>query len=124
LQEAYSQFPRPEHPDHSPHNDSEAQPDLTGDPSDKMGYTVRVDGYRYTEWVAFDRPSATANWSMVWGVELYNHSESPVPTSFAVEHTNLAKEPRAAALVKTLHDVLKRQFTKPLSGGLKQSKFN
>ena len=55
---AFSQFPRPEHPD--------KKPDLTGDPQNKMGYSVRVDGYRYTEWVAFDRPSAKANWSNVF----------------------------------------------------------
>ena len=74
--------------------------DLTNSSANKMGYSVRTDIYRYTEWVGFDRPSATADWSVVYGVELYNHSAAPVPVSFDMETENIAALPASQGLVK------------------------
>ena len=56
---------------------------------------------------------------MLQGVELYNHSLSPVPNSFDMEHANIAQAPAAASLVLELHDMLHRQFTKPWSSAMK-----
>ncbi|ESO91459.1 hypothetical protein LOTGIDRAFT_182753, partial [Lottia gigantea] len=40
-----------------------------------MGYTIRTDLYRYTEWVRFSgSPAYKPNWSILFGVELYDHS--------------------------------------------------
>jgi iduronate 2-sulfatase len=41
-----------------------------------MGYTVRVDRYRYTEWRAWDGGNLTADWSEAGlvGAELYDHT--------------------------------------------------
>lgn len=43
-----------------------------------MGYTIRTDKYRYTEWAAFNftNPSGP-NWQHLSGVELYDHSIDP-----------------------------------------------
>ena len=69
-----------------------------------MGYTVRVDKYRYTEWVKFNRDTAEPDWSNVWGVELYNHTH-PV-SFFNQDNSNLAKQPAMSSIVQELSKVL------------------
>ena len=69
-----------------------------------MGYTVRVDKYRYTEWVKFNRDTAEPDWSDVWGVELYNHTQPA--KFFNQENSNLAKEPAMASIVAELSALL------------------
>jgi hypothetical protein len=80
-----------------------------GECPNKMGYTIRADTYRYTIWVGFDRPTGVPDWSTVYGVELYNHTASPVPKSYDMEHTNLAvtNEAAAAPVIASLHAKLK-----------------
>ena len=70
-----------------------------------MGYTVRVDSYRYTEWVKFDHVTATPDWDQVWGVELYNHTH-PI-TFFNDENINMANMPSMKSVVTELHQILK-----------------
>ena len=50
----------------------------------------------------------------MFGIELYNHSGSPVPTSFDMEYRNIAAEPQSQGIVTQLHELLKWQFTAPL----------
>lgn len=38
-----------------------------------MGYTIRTERYRYTEWVDFNHTSFEANWNIVLAKELYDH---------------------------------------------------
>ena len=77
-----------------------------------MGYTVRTDAFRYTAWVAFNKcegshcPALLADWSSVLGVELYNHSASPVPQDYGMETENIAGLPGSAAVEARLHAVL------------------
>jgi iduronate 2-sulfatase len=40
-----------------------------------MGYSMRTDGWRYTEWVEWDGSKLQANWNKLVGVELYDHSK-------------------------------------------------
>lgn len=43
-----------------------------------MGYTIRTDQYRYTEWPKFSNaPEYKPDWSTSFGVELYDHSMDP-----------------------------------------------
>ena len=42
-----------------------------------MGYTVRTDTLRYTEWVPYNQDTHVANFSMVLARELYNHTDDP-----------------------------------------------
>ena len=45
---------------------------------DVMGYTIRTDQYRYTEWVQFtSAPDFTPDWTNVLGTELYDHHNDP-----------------------------------------------
>jgi len=94
-------------------------PCLDGCPN-MMGYTVRTDTHRYTAWVGFNKcsnsscPDALADWDTVYGVELYDHSNARVPTSYDMETVNIATEPGSRALVQQLHNQLKGFNTKGL----------
>jgi hypothetical protein len=44
-----------------------------------MGYSMRTDRYRYTEWVLFEyAPEYKPDWTKVNGTELYDHAFDPV----------------------------------------------
>ncbi|OWR44364.1 putative iduronate 2-sulfatase [Danaus plexippus plexippus] len=64
---AISQYPRPQ-----------VQPTKSSDkPKLKdikiMGYSIRTEKYRYTEWISFNNTHFTRNWNKIHGIELYNH---------------------------------------------------
>ena len=83
---AFSQYPRT-----APNGDS------------VMGYTMRTDQFRYTEWPQFKgKPEYKPNWSVLYGVELYDHKIDPEEN---VNRANDAsyKEIRSQ-LSKMLHD--------------------
>ena len=73
-----------------------------------MGYTVRTNTHRFTQWVAFDPIAASADWSRSYGQELYSHEAQPVVGgNFDYENENVAGVPANAALVATLTKVLR-----------------
>ena len=74
---------------------------------------MRVDTWRFTEWVAFDYNTSTPNWSVLYGRELYDHSDSPVPKDWAMEHENVAGKPAMAAQVAALSKTLRRCAVRP-----------
>lgn len=80
---AFTQTPRP--------------PNIQGGQSDVMGYSMRDERYRYTEW---------REWSTgrVHAAELYDHGLDPD------ENVNLADDPLLAALRASLSARLARQF--------------
>ena len=71
---AFSQFPRS--PGHS----------------HIMGYSLRTDRYRYTEWPTFSYQTHKPNWNDLHGVELYDHTIDPE------ENANRAEDPAYASL--------------------------
>ena len=85
-----------------------------------MGYTMRTDTWRYTEWVAHSNNDTHgdwngADWSRCWGRELYSHKASPVPNGlFDYEAENVVDKPETAELVsalsKQLHDGWRAQI--------------
>ncbi|KAL8599536.1 hypothetical protein ACOMHN_066534 [Nucella lapillus] len=99
---AFSQFPRPS-----------VEPEANSDkPHLKdiriMGYTMRTDLYRYTEWVGFDPESFIANWSQVFATELYMHEADPS------EDKNVASFPQYAQLVDKLSAKLRKGWRSAL----------
>merc|ERR1711998_258739 len=74
----YSQYPRCWNSKHP--QDESAFPDMARcsqvDKQDfaYMGYSVRTDSWRYTEWAKWDGSSLEAVWSKSAGVELYDHA--------------------------------------------------
>ena len=69
-----------------------------------MGYSIRVDQYRFTEWYRFNRTTATPNFTDIWGTELYNHTEPTV--FFNDENINMAHQSDMQGLVHTLRIML------------------
>ena len=75
-----------------------------------MGYTMRTDQYRYTEWVEFSGPpDYKPNWSKHFGTELYDHGKPG-----AEENKNIAADPQYEKLVKQLSDKLHAGWRKAL----------
>ena len=100
---AFSQYARPQYAGLT--KISNKPPfDPTDHGEDVMGYAVRVDKYRYVEWVKFNRDTAEPDWDNVWGVELYDHSEPA--KFFNQDNSNLAKEPAMASVVQELRQLL------------------
>ena len=74
-----------------------------------MGYTMRTDMYRYTEWAKFeDAPVYKPDWTQLFGVELYNHVIDPE------ENHNMAKDPTYAMIRKQLSGALRAGWRKAL----------
>ena len=74
-----------------------------------MGYTLRTDKYRYTEWPKFEpAPFYKPDWAQLFGVELYDHEKDPE------ENHNMAKEPTYATIRKQLSDALHAGWRKAL----------
>ena len=66
-----------------------------------MGYTMRTDVFRYTEWAKFEyAPVYKPDWKQLFGVELYDHTKDPE------ENHNMALEPSYAKIVKELSEQL------------------
>ena len=62
-----------------------------------MGYSIRTDRYRYTEWVRFlGKPVYKPDWTTEYGVELYDHQTDPQ------ENVNLINDHRYAATRRQL----------------------
>ncbi|KAL4231889.1 hypothetical protein ACF0H5_009465 [Mactra antiquata] len=61
-----------------------------------MGYTMRTNHYRYTEWVRFAyAPIYKPHWGKVYGIELYDHnidSEENINVAYDPEYTDLCLE--------------------------------
>ena len=113
---AFSQYPRVcNDPESKPGSHTAPCPctDATSCAGDVMGYTMRVDSYRYTEWVRFSINSTTPDWSVEYGRELYDHSASPVPSGWAYENANVAGEQQHASLVGQLSTILRKCAVRP-----------
>lgn len=82
-------------------------------PGPTMGYTVRVDKYRYTVWLPFNQTTATPDWSNVLATELYVHNEPNFPVDFSVETHNVVADPTYASVVSQLKEVLVRCGARP-----------
>lgn len=87
---AFSQYPRPSL---QPEEDSD-QPRAVD--SRVMGYSIRTDNQRYTEWIQFYPNNFTVNWSKVYARELYFQDTD------SEDHHNLASDPTYSDIVGIL----------------------
>lgn len=78
-----------------------------------MGYTMRMNTFRFTEWVSFDPKSGLADFSKVYSRELYSHEDSPVPKDFNMEHINLANQSAYAEKIEQFHTILEKCHQRP-----------
>ena len=77
-----------------------------------MGYTMRTDKYRFTEWYSFDRTTSKPDYNTVWGTELYDHSTPTI--NFNDENVNLAKKPEMKSTVDELRKALQAGWREAL----------
>lgn len=77
-------------------------PRMAVDGTTVMGYTMRTDRYRYTEWVRFDNFNFVPHWYQNFGrgTELYDHEKDPE------ENWNHGHEKEYEDLRKELSDML------------------
>lgn len=66
-----------------------------------MGYTMRTERYRYTEWIRFNHKKFVPNWLKVYGRELYDHFIDPD------ENFNLSELNEMKTIVKDLSQKLR-----------------
>ena len=66
-----------------------------------MGYTMRTDKYRYTEWPEFSFSTHTPDWSKLHGIELYDHTLDPD------ENINKAEDPAYITVKQELKSKLR-----------------
>jgi hypothetical protein len=76
---------------------------------------MRTDKWRYTEWVGFDygKHGGIPDWGVVYGRELYDHSASPVPSDWGMEHVNVVDAPQHAGIVADFHRQLAKCGARP-----------
>ena len=68
-----------------------------------MGYTMRTDKYRYTEWVLYNRATFKPTWLQFRaGPELYDHQNDPE------ENINVARHPAYKNIAETLSKMLRQ----------------
>ncbi|ESO88174.1 hypothetical protein LOTGIDRAFT_165917 [Lottia gigantea] len=67
-----------------------------------MGYSIRTDRYRYTEWPAFDSRTKKPDFTHSYGSELYDHVNDKE------ENNNIVARPENAQIVTTLRDMLRK----------------
>lgn len=81
---------------------------------DYMGYSIRTDQYRFTQWFVWDGEALMPKWDQVVGTELYDHSEdtSTAPDMDQFENVNLADDPSRSATVAQLAAQLKAEVLK------------
>lgn len=102
----FSQYPRPAaYPQEN--SDQPKRTDIK-----IMGYTMRTEEYRYTEWIAFDSKRFVGNWSDVVGKELY------VKERDAQEDYNVAGDKKYSSLAKQLSRELKAGWRNALPSKL------
>merc|ERR1712066_996491 len=79
-----------------------------------MGYTMRTDRYRYTEWVRWNGTTLSPIWSDLKAVELYDHKDDVGAWTDAdkYENVNLVKT-TDPAIVSALSKQLRSAFGFP-----------
>lgn len=98
----FSQYPRPDGglkqlPGYPPFSSNEHGENV-------MGYTMRVDEYRFTEWYKFNRTTSTPDFNKIYGTELYDHRN--VTSFFNDENVNIAANEDMVTTVAQLRKML------------------
>lgn len=74
---AFTQYPRPgSYPNSKVNSDKPRLKDIN-----IMGYSIRTDRYRYTEWVKFNNTICKPVWNKQTAAELYDHLLDPEENS-------------------------------------------
>lgn len=77
---------------------------------DYMGYAIRTEQYRFTQWFAWDGDKLAPKWDSLVGTELYDHTQDRGTAADIGlwENRNLANDPDRAGTVSQLAALLKK----------------
>jgi iduronate 2-sulfatase len=98
----FSQYPRPSDKP-CEYSDSPVLANIT-----IMGYSIRTDQYRYTEWIGFNHTNLAVDWDDIRARELYSHELNDN------EDNNLADNPEYEYVVSHLSTQLREGWRKAL----------
>merc|ERR1711879_36184 len=71
-----------------------------------MGYSVRVDDWRYTAWFQFDGARLRPQVNDIIGRELYSHAGDDGDLDFPGENVNVVDDPGNKDTVSRLHNMI------------------
>ena len=77
-----------------------------------MGYSVRSQGWRYTEWFSFNYTTAKTDFHTSLFVELYDHRQDAGDDFDAYDQENVASDPANAAVLKQHAQMVRDGWTK------------
>jgi hypothetical protein len=77
---------------------------------DYMGYSVRTEEWRYSEWVKWNGTDMRPEWDAGVGAELYDHRAGT--DIWNSENENMAAQPQHAQVVAELSALLRAHFGK------------
>lgn len=69
-----------------------------------MGYSIRTNSLRYTEWINFNNTQFKGDWNYSYGKELYDHSCDPI------ESNNLHRDPKYSDIMNNLKLLLQSKL--------------
>lgn len=95
---AFSQFAKP-----SLKNPYSFWPTPQRNETEIMGYTIRVNDWRYTCWFEFDNTAIIVKTGAIIGRELYDHAGDPGELDWAGEHVNVVADKANSNVVEDLH---------------------
>lgn len=71
-----------------------------------MGYSIKTNRFRYTEWIGFNNTHFIRNWNNVYGIELYDHFYD------IYESRNLHEAPAFHKIITHLAKLLRDEVNK------------
>jgi len=71
-----------------------------------MGYSVRIDKWRYTAWFGLDGATPEVLPHEIWGRELYSHQDDDGDLDFGGENVNVVDDPANKELANELHKMV------------------
>eukprot|EP00051_Salpingoeca_urceolata_P007397 m.97450 g.97450 ORF g.97450 m.97450 type:complete len:530 (-) comp15222_c0_seq5:52-1641(-) len=80
------------------------------DEIDFMGFSVRSDKWRYTEWVHWNHTAMQPHWGDVEGVELYSHENDQGDDFDCCENVNMVGQSHTKHIIEGLQAQLYAQF--------------
>eukprot|EP00403_Amphidinium_massartii_P007535 CAMPEP_0178375700 /NCGR_PEP_ID=MMETSP0689_2-20121128/3024_1 /TAXON_ID=160604 /ORGANISM="Amphidinium massartii, Strain CS-259" /LENGTH=496 /DNA_ID=CAMNT_0019995703 /DNA_START=155 /DNA_END=1645 /DNA_ORIENTATION=+ len=98
---AYSQFGK-----RSLSNPYDISPQFTKEETEAMGYSVRVDNWRYTAWFRVPKGTMKPDLTDVLARELYSHAGDDGDFDFSGEDANVVDEPARKHTVARLHRMI------------------
>ena len=78
--------------------------------ADFMGFSVRAVGWRYTEWLRYNKTAGVVAWDQLYAAELYDHREDQGDDFDSFENENVVERAENEGTRARLSEVLRGHF--------------